>query len=114
MEVIAALAIVAIAGFWVVNYRPLYRIVYGGPPPVRCGKLPNVDVVQAALQEHQDVIAAIEAVSPQHTDVDMDTRRCPGKADIEITYATRDDRAAIQAIIGDDTFFGVPYWMRNI
>ena len=37
-----------------------------------------------------------------------------GKGDIEISYPSHKDRVIIEKIIGADTFFGIPYRLRNI
>lgn len=115
MTATALLAAVAIVGVWAANYHLFYRVVYGGPPAVPCHDLPLVEPVQVTLEQQSDVVQAIEAVNPDHMDVGMDTWRCPGRADIHITYDTARSRRAIQNIIGHDSlFFGVPYRMSNI
>jgi Holliday junction resolvasome RuvABC endonuclease subunit len=78
-----------------------------------CEKLPTETEVSKVLQEHQDMIRAIEQVNPGLVGVDIDTMTCPGKADLIIWYATHQDRVEIKRIIGEDTFFGVPYRMQN-
>ncbi len=37
-----------------------------------------------------------------------------GKGDIEISYGAHRSRVIIEKIIGEDTFFGIPYRLRNI
>lgn len=37
-----------------------------------------------------------------------------GKGDIEISYGAHQSRVIIEKIIGGDTFFGIPYRLRNI
>ena len=37
-----------------------------------------------------------------------------GKGDIKISYSAHLDRVIIENIIGGDTFFGIPYRLRNI
>ncbi len=37
-----------------------------------------------------------------------------GRGDIEIDYPARKDRVMIEQIIGSDTFFGIPYRLKNI
>jgi hypothetical protein len=58
-------------------------------------------------------VEAIEGVNPGFVWVEVDDS-CPGKADIVIYYASHQDRLAIEEIIGRETFFGVPYRLRNI
>jgi len=78
-----------------------------------CEKLPTEAEVRAILQQHQDIVQAIEQVNPGHVGVDVDSSVCPGKADLVIWYASHQNRLAIEAIIGGDTFFGVPYRLQN-
>ena len=78
-----------------------------------CEKLPTETEVNKILQEDQDVIRVIEQVNPGLVGVDIDTMTCPGKADLIIWYASHQDRVEIKRIIGEDTFFGVPYRMQN-
>lgn len=78
-----------------------------------CDRLPMELEVNRVLQEHQDVIRAIEQVNPGLVGIDVDTMTCPGKADLIIWYATHRDRVEIKRIIGEDTFFGIPYRMQN-
>jgi len=78
-----------------------------------CEKLPTETEVSKVIQEHQDMIRAIEQVNPGLVGVDMDTMTCSGKADLIIWYATHQDRVEIKRLIGEDTFFGVPYRMQN-
>lgn len=78
-----------------------------------CEKLPTETEVSKVIQEHQDMIRTIEQVNPGLVGVDMDTMTCSGKADLIIWYATHQDRVEIKRLIGEDTFFGVPYRMQN-
>lgn len=78
-----------------------------------CHQLPTPEEVERVVAEHQDVIQQIEAVNPGQVGVEIDTITCPGHADLLIWYASRTDRLAIKAIIGTDTFFGIPYRLQN-
>jgi hypothetical protein len=78
-----------------------------------CEKLPKETEVSKVIQEHQDMIRAIEQVNPGLVGVDMDIMTCSGKADLIIWYAIHQDRVEIKRLIGEDTFFGVPYRMQN-
>lgn len=72
-----------------------------------CEQLPAADHVQRVLDEHRAVWRQVQ----EHSDwVEVDIRRCPGKADLAIYYPTNRDRARIRQLIGD-TFFGIPYRM---
>ena len=79
-----------------------------------CEELPTAEEVNRILAEHQDVVEAIEDVNPGFIFVEVDAWTCPGRADIIISYATHQNRLAIEEIIGGKTFFGVPYRLRNI
>lgn len=41
-------------------------------------------------------------------------KKCPGKADIYITFPGISDSVLLKEIIGGDTFFGIPYRMHNM
>jgi hypothetical protein len=97
-----------IARRWVDNV--LYDNRYHYLP---CEQLPPVSEVERIIQEHQDVIQQIEAVNPGLVGVEVHTCGAGQTADIIFWYATRKDRAAIEQIIGSETFFGVPYNLNN-
>jgi hypothetical protein len=78
-----------------------------------CERLPASAEVHRILGEHQDTVEAIKEVHPGHVFVEIDDWSCPGRADIEISYASHQDRLAIEKIIGGETFFVVPYRLRN-
>lgn len=60
------------------------------------------------------MIDQIKRVRPGQVGVTVNTLTCPGKADLIIWYATRDDMKAIEQIINAPTFFGVPYRLQNV
>ena len=78
-----------------------------------CERLPSLSEVERVVSEHQDVIRQIEAVHPGFVGVDINTCGEGQNADMTFWYATREDRKAIERIIGSDTFFGVPYNLIN-
>ena len=78
-----------------------------------CEELPPLSEVERVVKEHTDIFEDIKRVKPGFVYVEIDSTTCPGKADIVISYGTHQDRLAIEAIIVDDTFFGVPYRLRN-
>ena len=80
---------------------------------VSCDKLPNAKEVERILAEHTDTVEEIKNINPDHVWLEIDSERCPGKADIMIYYATIKNRASIKKLIGD-TFFGIPYRMFNV
>ena len=77
-----------------------------------CEKLHQEAEVRQIVQEHQDMIQAIEGVNPGFVGIEIDTS-CPGKADLVIWYASHENRMKIEKIINNDTFFGVPYTLNN-
>lgn len=78
-----------------------------------CEQLPTLSEVEDVVKEHEDVIRQIEQVSPGNVGIEVDTVTCPGKADILIWYGSHEDRTTIEGIIGEDTFFGIPYRLQN-
>jgi hypothetical protein len=79
-----------------------------------CAELPPVAEVEQVVDSHRDAIDQIKQVNPGSVFVEIDSTTCPGKADIVISYGTHQTRLAIEQIIAADTFFGVPYRLRNI
>jgi hypothetical protein len=78
-----------------------------------CNKLPSEEEVRAIVRAHEDIIQAIEAVNPGNAGVEIDAWTCPGRADLVIWYASRQNRLEIETILGQETFFGVPYRLQN-
>ena len=78
-----------------------------------CSKLPDEAFVNDVLAVHQDIIQEILEVDPGNTGYEVDTITCPGKADLIIWYASHRDRVAIQKILIDNSFFGVPLRLQN-
>ncbi|MDO9084660.1 MAG: hypothetical protein Q7U53_00525 [Anaerolineaceae bacterium] len=78
-----------------------------------CKKLPTKEEVEKIISEHQEVIRDIEAVNPGLVGVEIDTATCQGKADIIFWYASHENRLEIEKIIGNETFFGIPYRLQN-
>ena len=78
-----------------------------------CEKLPSRDEVTKIIAEHQNVIKEIEAVNPGLVGIEIDTTTCQGKADLIFWYASHENRLEIEEIIGDETFFGIPYRLQN-
>ena len=72
-----------------------------------CERLPTLEYVQRVLDEHRAEWRQVQ----EHSDwVEVDTERCPGKADLVIYYPTNRDKVWIRQRISD-TFFGIPYRM---
>ena len=78
-----------------------------------CEQLPWEAEVRRVMEGHQDVIERIEQVNPGFVGVDIDTSTCLGKADIIFWYGWHQDRLLIESIISNDTFYGIPYRLRN-
>lgn len=78
-----------------------------------CQDLPSRIEVERIVEQHHAVIQQIGHVAPGFVGVEIDFLTCAGKADLLIWYGTHEQRVAIEEIIGDDTFFGVPYRLQN-
>lgn len=80
-----------------------------------CQELPSKSAVLQVMQVHRDTIEEIERVNPGFVSVNMDAEKCAyaATADIVIEYGTHRDRVAIERIIGDNIFFGIPYRLIN-
>ena len=65
------------------------------------------------VEEHQDLVQEIEQMNPGLVGVEIDTFTCPGKADLVFWYGGHKERLAIESIINNETFFGVPYRLHN-
>jgi len=78
-----------------------------------CSDLPTEADVRRTLQEHRDLITAIEQVHQEHAGVEVDATSCPGRADLVIWYASHQDRVAIEGLLAGDTFHGVPARLQN-
>lgn len=78
-----------------------------------CDKLPTEVEVNRVVQEHQNIVEAIKKVNPGLVGVEIDSTTCSARADLLIWYASHENRLEIEKIIGDDTFFGIPYRLSN-
>jgi len=78
-----------------------------------CQQLPQLSQVESTVAEHQDLILRIEQVNPGLVGVEIDATTCSGKGDIVFWYGSHRDRLSIEALIGEVTFFGVPYRLQN-
>lgn len=78
-----------------------------------CDRLPTEAEARQVLEQHADVVQAIEQVNPGFVKVEIDTYTCPGRADLVIWYPSHANRMAIEGLIGGNTFFGVPCRLRN-
>ena len=78
-----------------------------------CEALPAPEEVKQVLAEQQELVQEIEAVHPGHVFVEVDEHTCPDRANIVIAYPSHQDREKIEALLQSDTFFGVPFRLRN-
>lgn len=79
-----------------------------------CDELPSFQHAQNVMEENKETISYIEKLSPTNsTWLEIDSSRCQGKGEIIISYGNEQQRREIINVIGD-TFFGVPYLMRNV
>ena len=78
-----------------------------------CEELPSAAEVDRIVKEHEGVVGAIEDVNPGHIFVEVDYSSCPGRADVIISYATHQDRLAIEEILSGHSFSEVPCRFRN-
>ena len=115
-----ALAFVLCSGVWIVESRTnFFRKIYDDVVLdnrnhyLSCDQLPSEDEVRQMMEIHQDVIEKIERINPGLVGTEIDTSVCSGKADILFWYGTHQDRLLIESIIGDDTFYGIPYRLEN-
>jgi len=83
---------------------------YSGYHP--CETLPAIETARQIVDDHQDVIDAIENIDPGCIYVSLE-ERCEGKGELVIYYCTIDQQIEILEIIGNKTFFGVPFRMLN-
>ena len=108
---VVALAILVAVSFVVVQaLRITQELADSAGKP--CTELPPAEVAQATLEKNQELVRRLDKVRPNSVSVYPDPDRCPGRADIVVTYATVDDYRKLKQILGDD-FDGVPYRLLN-
>ena len=73
-----------------------------------CDELPTLPEVEQVIEERQSLIREIEKVNPGLILVSINSP-CPGKGEIVIEYPSHQDRLRIEELIGEETFFGIPY-----
>ena len=81
-----------------------------------CRKWPTVGEAERIMEERSDVVQRLENLDGHGPDVFLRTEgRCPGKAELDITFTSIFKKKKAQEIIGDDKmFFGIPYNLSNI
>ena len=111
------LAIAAVAEAETYYFRDrLAESVYGSAPHrIPCEEWPTPGEVGQAIVRNAGLVNRIESVNPGLVSVEVSTtKKCPGRADIRILYASQRDRDAIRMIVGDDKYlFGVPFRLLN-
>jgi len=85
---------------------------------VPCEQLPSVEEVDMVVAEHKDTVNQIITETGSHIIFDWgpDRENCGSDTDrgsIVIYYPAHGDRVIIEQILGQ-TFFGIPYSLRNI
>lgn len=78
-----------------------------------CSDLPDLDEVEKAVSEHSEIVEEIINVNPDDVEFIIDSWTCPGKASITIYYSSADQRAEIDEILSDKSFFGIPISLIN-
>lgn len=110
--IVILLIAIPLAAYLVFNER------FGLAGTLACSKMAPVNEIEAAIKVHQDTIEKIKKVRGDNAiEVTFENpygRICPGKGRILIMYPSKPDKAAIQKLIGSDTFFGIQYAWRNI
>lgn len=79
-----------------------------------CDELPDIQTVEKVFAKHKKEADEITKIGANISVAvsEFDNPNCKGKADIYIEYGSHDQRIKIEKIIGN-TFFGIPYRMRN-
>ena len=78
-----------------------------------CAALPSTARVVEVIAAHPEAIDQILAVDPGNVVIDIGTTACPEKADLLISYPSHADRLAIEALLTNRTFYGIPVRLRN-
>jgi hypothetical protein len=80
---------------------------------VPCGQRPPAAEARQVLAQHGELVRRIQAVD-QSVSVSLEESGCPGRGTLVIVYGAHRHRERIERLIGGDTFFGVPYSLRNV
>lgn len=78
-----------------------------------CSDLPDLDEVNKIVTKHSETVEKIKNINPNDVEFIIDSWTCPGKASINIYYASQNQRIQIDEILPDKTFFGVPISLIN-
>jgi len=101
---------------------PFYRDVYNNVVLdnydhwLPCSKLPVLAQVEATMSQNRDTLERIKVVDPTgRPGIIVNVAEvCKGRGDIEISYGAHRHRVQIEAILGNQTFFGIPVRLRNV
>jgi hypothetical protein len=88
-------------------------VLDGREARVPCAQRPSAADARPVLAEHRELLRRIEAVDASVL-VALDESACPGRGTLVVFYGAHRHRQQIERLIGGDSFFGVPYSLRNI
>jgi hypothetical protein len=80
---------------------------------VPCGQRPSAAEARRVLAERRELVRRIEAVDPSVL-VTVDESVCAGRGTLVVFYGAHRHREQIERLIGGDSFFGIPYALRNV
>lgn len=84
------------------------------PEQQSCDELPSVEAIKHALEQHASTRAQVEQLNPNAIVFAIEeSRHCPGRATLVIYHATTSEGKQIRQLLGD-TFFEIPYKLRNV
>lgn len=79
-----------------------------------CNELPSAEAIERTLEQHASTRAQIEQLNPNAiVFVIEENKRCPEKATLVIYHATAAEEKQIRQLLGE-SFFGIPYELRNV
>lgn len=79
-----------------------------------CDDLPSVEAIRRALEQHAGMRTQIEQLNPNAIVFAIEeSQRCPGSGTLIIYHATAAEAKQIRRLLGE-TFFGIPYRLRNV
>jgi hypothetical protein len=80
---------------------------------VPCDQRPSAAEARRVLAEQGELVRRIEAVDGSVL-VTVDESTCVGRGTLVFFYGAHRHREQIERLIGGDTFFGIPYSLRNV
>lgn len=81
-------------------------------PKVECNLLPDMNAAKYTLATNTKSLKALEAINPQGVFIDV-IEACPGKAALEITYNSHQERVEVEKQLSNGYFLGMPVFLRN-